>query len=34
MTIPDYLYDGIMNKTVYFTYVDSGSYSVGYKWNL
>jgi hypothetical protein len=31
MTIPDYLYDGIMNKTVYFTYVDSGSYSVGYK---
>jgi len=31
MTMPDYLYDGIMNKTVYFTYVDSGSYSIGYK---
>lgn len=31
MTIPNYLYDGLLNKTVYFTYVNSGSYSIGYK---
>ena len=31
MTIPDYLYDGLLNKTVYFTYANSGSYSLGYK---
>ena len=31
MTIPNYLYDGLLNKTVYFTYVNGGSYSIGYK---
>jgi len=31
MTLPNYLYDGLINKTIYFTYVNNGSYSVGYK---
>lgn len=30
MNIPKYLYDGINDKTVYFTYINSGSYSAGF----
>tara|TARA_B110000483_G_scaffold221917_1_gene278359 strand:- start:4560 stop:5735 length:1176 start_codon:yes stop_codon:yes gene_type:complete len=31
MTIPNYLHDGLINKTVSFSYASSGSYSIGYK---
>lgn len=31
MAIPNYLHDGLINKTVSFSYASSGSYSIGYK---